>query len=48
MSSLDEALWTHLAEWSPITIHLYVDDFDAVVESAVQCGAKVTMQVPLR
>ncbi len=30
---------------SPITIHLYVDDVDAVVDRAVQCGAKVTMQV---
>ena len=30
---------------SPITIHLYVDDVDTVVNRAVQCGAKVTMQV---
>ena len=30
---------------SPITIHLYVDDVDAVVDRAVQCGAKITMQV---
>ena len=30
---------------TPITIHLYVDDVDAVVERAVECGAKITMQV---
>ncbi len=30
---------------SPITMHLYVDDVDAVVNRAVQCGAKITMQV---
>jgi uncharacterized glyoxalase superfamily protein PhnB len=30
---------------SPVTIHLYVDDVDAVVARAVQAGAKVTMPV---
>ena len=30
---------------SPVTIHLYVDDVDAVVEQAVQAGAKVTVPV---
>ena len=30
---------------SPVTIHLYVDDVDAVVERAVGAGAKVTMPI---
>jgi PhnB protein len=30
---------------SPVTIHLYVPDVDAVVERAVKAGAKVTMPV---
>lgn len=30
---------------SPVTIHLYVDDVDAVVARAVQAGAQVTMPV---
>jgi PhnB protein len=30
---------------SPVTIHLYVDDADAVVARAVKAGAKVTMPV---
>ena len=30
---------------SPVTIHLYVDDADAVVEQAVNAGAKITMPV---
>ena len=30
---------------SPVTIHLYVDDVDAVVTRAVAAGAKVTMPV---
>jgi PhnB protein len=30
---------------SPVTIHLYVDDVDAVVARAVAAGAKVTMPV---
>jgi uncharacterized glyoxalase superfamily protein PhnB len=30
---------------SPIAIHLYVEDVDTFVDRAVQCGAKVTMQV---
>jgi PhnB protein len=30
---------------SPVTIHLYVEDVDAVVEQAVRAGAKVTMPV---
>jgi PhnB protein len=28
---------------SPVTIHLYVDDVDAVMKQAVQAGAKITM-----
>jgi len=30
---------------SPVTIHLYVEDVDAVVERAIRAGAKVTMPV---
>lgn len=30
---------------SPVTIHLYVDDVDAVVEQAVRAGAKITVPV---
>jgi uncharacterized glyoxalase superfamily protein PhnB len=30
---------------SPVTIHLYVEDVDAVVAQAVAAGAKVTMPV---
>jgi PhnB protein len=30
---------------SPVTIHLYVEDVDAVVKKAVSAGAKVTMPV---
>ena len=30
---------------SPVTIHLYVDDVDAVVAQAVGAGAKVTMPI---
>ena len=30
---------------SPVTIHLYVEDVDAVVKKAVGAGAKVTMPV---
>ncbi len=30
---------------SPVTIHLYVEDVDAVVERAVAAGAKITMPV---
>ncbi|MFC3106947.1 VOC family protein [Undibacterium arcticum] len=30
---------------SPVTIHLYVDDVDAVVERAVGAGAKITMPI---
>ena len=30
---------------SPVTIHLFVDDVDAVVARAVKAGAKVTMPV---
>ena len=30
---------------SPVTIHLYVEDVDAVVARAVKAGAKVTMPV---
>jgi PhnB protein len=28
---------------SPVTIHLYVEDVDAIVERAVDAGAKITM-----
>jgi uncharacterized glyoxalase superfamily protein PhnB len=30
---------------SPVTIHLYVDDVDAVVKRAVAAGAKITMPI---
>ena len=30
---------------SPVTVHLYVDDVDAVVAKAVAAGAKITMPV---
>src|SRR5436190_22691898 len=30
---------------SPVTIHLYVEDVDALVEQAVRAGAKLTMPV---
>ena len=30
---------------SPVTVHLYVDDVDAVVAQAVSAGAKITMPV---
>ena len=30
---------------SPVTLHLYVEDVDAVVEQAVRAGAKITMPV---
>lgn len=30
---------------SPVTLHLYVEDVDAVVERAVTAGAKITMPV---
>ena len=30
---------------SPITVHLYVEDVDAVVEQAVAAGARVTMPI---
>jgi PhnB protein len=30
---------------SPVTIHLYVDDVDAVIARAVKAGAKITMPV---
>jgi PhnB protein len=30
---------------SPVTIHLYVDDVDAVVAEAVKAGATVTMEI---
>lgn len=37
------ALGPKALEGSPVTIHLYVDDVDAVIEKAVAAGAKVTM-----
>jgi PhnB protein len=30
---------------SPVTIHLYVEDVDAIVERAVAAGAKITMPI---
>ncbi len=30
---------------TPVTVHLYVEDVDAVVEQAVAAGAKITMPV---
>lgn len=39
------ALGPKSLQGTPVTIHLYVDDVDAVVASAVAAGAKVTMPV---
>ncbi len=39
------ALGPRALKGSPVTIHLYVDDADAVFERAVQAGAKATMPV---
>ncbi|MDO8544862.1 MAG: VOC family protein [Opitutaceae bacterium] len=39
------ALGPKTLKGSPVTIHLYVDDVDAVVAQAVEAGAKVTMPV---
>ncbi len=39
------ALGPKALKGSPVTIHLYVDDVDAVVARAVKAGAKVTMPV---
>ena len=39
------ALGPKALKGSPVTIHLYVDDVDAVVSRAVKAGAKVTMPV---
>jgi PhnB protein len=39
------ALGPKALKGSPVTIHLYVDDVDAVVERAVKAGAKVIMPV---
>ena len=39
------ALGPKALKGSPVTIHLYVDDADAVVARAVKAGAKVTMPV---
>ena len=39
------ALGPKSLEGSPVTIHLYVKDVDAVVKRAVSLGAKVTMPV---
>jgi uncharacterized glyoxalase superfamily protein PhnB len=39
------ALGPKALKGSPVTIHLYVDDVDAVVAAAVKAGAKVTMPV---
>jgi len=39
------ALGPKALKGSPVTIHLYVDDVDAVVARAVAAGAKITMPV---
>ena len=39
------ALGPNALKGSPVTLHLYVDDVDAVVARAVKTGAKVTMPV---
>jgi uncharacterized glyoxalase superfamily protein PhnB len=39
------ALGPKALKGSPVTIHLYVDDVDAIVDRAVKAGAKVTMPV---
>src|SRR5712692_6386325 len=39
------ALGPKALKGSPVTIHLYVDDVDAVVARAVKAGAKVTMPI---
>jgi uncharacterized glyoxalase superfamily protein PhnB len=39
------AVGPKLLKGSPVTIHLYVSDTDAVVARAVKAGAKVTMPV---
>jgi uncharacterized glyoxalase superfamily protein PhnB len=39
------ALGPKALKGSPVTIHLYVQDVDAVVNRAVKAGAKVTMPV---
>ena len=39
------ALGPKALKGSPVTIHLYVEDVDAVVARAVKAGAKVTMPV---
>jgi PhnB protein len=39
------ALGPKALKGSPVTIHLYVEDVDAVVAQAVAAGAKVTMPV---
>jgi uncharacterized glyoxalase superfamily protein PhnB len=40
-----DALGPKALKGSPVTIHLYVEDVDAVVAKAVKAGAKVTMPV---
>ena len=37
------APWVRNLKGSPVTIHLYVENADAVFEQAVRAGAKVTM-----
>lgn len=39
------ALGPKALKGSPVTLHLYVDDVDAVVAGAVKAGARVTMPV---
>jgi uncharacterized glyoxalase superfamily protein PhnB len=39
------ALGPKMLKGSPVTIHIYVNDTDAVVARAVKAGAKVTMPV---
>jgi uncharacterized glyoxalase superfamily protein PhnB len=38
-------LGTEVLKGSPVTIHLYVDDVDAVIDQAVRAGGKITMPV---
>jgi uncharacterized glyoxalase superfamily protein PhnB len=39
------ALGPKSLQGSPVTVHLYVDDVDAIVARAVEAGAKITMPV---
>src|SRR5690606_13353905 len=39
------ALGPRALKGSPVTLHIYVEDVDALVERAVAAGAKITMPV---